>query len=97
MTYEVHPVTAQSMLTRVTECAGENASDGCLEPLTFKYAGMGGMTFVSKSLPIMPTGAASALAGFDGFRTADVNGDGLDDILFRSLTPGDWNYRLSDG
>lgn len=97
MTYDVHPVTAQSILTKVTECAGENTSDGCLEPLTFKYAGMGGMTFASKSLPIMPSGAAAVLAGFDGFRTADVNGDGLDDILFRALSPGDWNYRLSDG
>jgi RHS repeat-associated protein len=96
--YDIHPITAQSILTQVTECAGDDPGAACLSPLRFTYSGSGPLAYADKPIPIFPSAGALFQPGFNGFRTADVNGDGLDDVLYRkpSLTGG-WSYRLSDG
>ena len=92
LAYEQNPVTAQSMLTQVTMCAPGAA---CLSPLRFGYSGNGPVAYTDKLLPISPVSGSAFVPGFDGFRTADVNGDGFDDVLYRKVQG--WAYRLSDG
>jgi RHS repeat-associated protein len=94
LTYATHPITFQSMLKKVEECAGDGPSETCLLPLSFAYSEetSSAAVYVDKSLPLPP---ASVLA-LDGFRTADVNGDGFDDVLYRKAV-GEWSYQLSDG
>lgn len=98
LTYDIHPITAQSILRQLSECSGGDASAACLSPLQFTYSSPGPLAYASKTLPISPSNGSAFLPGFDGFRTADMNGDGFDDVLYRrpSLASG-WSYRLSDG
>src|SRR5262249_3018970 len=103
LTYGANPVTSQSVLKDVTECARVDwaffQTPPCKAPLVFTYTGTA-VTFQDKSLDFAPP--VSGVAGLNGFQTADVNGDGLDDLLYRvvdSLVPlsASWRYRLSNG
>jgi RHS repeat-associated protein len=108
LAYTVHPVTAKSMLTQVKECtvnplpvAGQLipfSQQPCKSPLNFGYSG-NSISFDDKPFDFVPTNLS---LGLNGFRTADVNGDGFDDLLYRtpdlsSVSHSGWNYRLSDG
>jgi RHS repeat-associated protein len=99
LAYDVHPLTKQSMLTRVTECVGDDATATCLAPLTFTYTGMTGPFFADLELAASVATGVNPLPGFSGFRVADLNGDGFDDVLYRKVGPSapTWAYRLSSG
>jgi RHS repeat-associated protein len=106
LAYTVHPVTAKSMLTQVRECAVVTPKPRfpilltpgpCKSPLNFAYSG-DSITFDDKTFNFVPGNGT----GLNGFRTADVNGDGFDDLLYRMVGAGPaaqstWDYRLSDG
>ena len=101
LTYTPNPVTAQSTLTQLQECAGDQAGAPCKDPLTFAYSGTS-IDFEDKIFTFSPAVNLPSLVGWNGFRTADVNGDGFDDLLYRVLDLGPaphsgWFYRLSDG
>lgn len=96
LTYEVNPVTAQSTLTQLKMCAGDQPDATCLSPLAFAYSGSG-LEYSDQELPISPVSGWSNASGFNGFRTADLNGDGFDDVLYRTQNPPQWSYRLSHG
>ena len=109
LTYAPNPVTSQSTLTQIVECAGNQAAAPCKAPLVFAYSGSGMLAmakkieFEDKSFSFKPANNLTGLQtfGLDGFRVADVNGDGFDDLLYRNsqqfvLAPR-WYYRLSDG
>ena len=69
----------------------------CKSPLNFAYSG-DSITFDDKAFDFAPGNAAVGLVGLNGFRTADVNGDGFDDLLYRKAAFGPtpqagWDYR----
>ncbi len=104
LTYDIHPVTKQSILTRLTECVSEDATATCLAPLTFAYSMMGGFSFRDLKLGAsVATGAVATgvnpIPGLNGFRAADLDGDGFDDVLYRKSggAAPPWAYRLSTG
>jgi RHS repeat-associated protein len=102
LTYTPNPVTLQSTLTQLTERAGDQSDSPTKAPLNFSYTGSS-IAFEDKAFPFVPANNLAGLYtfGLDGFRIADINGDGLDDLLYRDsrqnvLAPS-WYYRLSDG
>lgn len=103
LSYVVHPVTRQSILSMVTECADSGAeSEACFAPLLFGYTGKDAITFTDRNLHISPPNIALFVPWYNGgFRTADLNGDGFDDVLYRiplgPLYLGEWAYRFSTG
>ncbi len=97
ISYFVHPVTLQSTVQQVKECVDEGATAICKQPLTFTYSGSDGrMTYHDRSFAIDPANAPWLLGLFDGFRTADINGDGFDDLLYDNIHKG-LTYHLSNG
>jgi RHS repeat-associated protein len=85
LTYAMNVVTNQSTLTQVTECAGFYTGAPCKAPLSFAYTGTS-IEFDDKTFSFAPGGFDYRNTfSWDGFRTADVNGDGFDDLLYRTL------------
>lgn len=100
LSYVVHPVTRQSILSMVTECTGGTESEACFAPLLFGYTGKDAITFTDRNLHTSPADMVLYVADYSGFRTADLNGDGFDDVLYRlTIAPflGEWKYRFSTG
>ena len=92
LTYEEHPVTAQSTLTQVTMCAPRCRLSLAAPVCLLRERAP---SYADKELPISRLSGSAFVSGFDGFRAADVNGDGYDDVLYRK--PQGWSYRLSNG
>jgi RHS repeat-associated protein len=97
LAYDIHPVTKQSILTRLTECVSDDSKAPCLAPLTFAYSMMGGFSFVDLELAASAATGVNTLPLLNGFRVADLDGDGFDDVLYRKSGALTWAYRLSTG
>lgn len=89
--------SGRSRLASVTEC-GLGGTD-CFAPTTFSWqngaAGFGASTTLAAALP-----TTSAVAGHQLFNAADINGDGLDDLIYAggaSLAAATIRYRLATG
>ena len=77
LTHTASPATGRSLLTDIKECADAAASN-CFLPLTFSYQpGTTGLTLGAASPP-----AASSNGIIRG--KYDFNGDGMEDLLYRS-------------
>jgi RHS repeat-associated protein len=101
LSYSLNPVTQQSTLDQLSQCVGDSSDGPCKAPLQFSYTGTS-MQYTDTLLPItVPHGPGQTEFGVEGFRIADVNGDGLDDVLYRDsnkVVPVPvWHYQLSDG
>jgi RHS repeat-associated protein len=74
LTYQTSPTTGRNLLTQVQECAGSTQTN-CLAPTTMTYqAGAAGV-----AAPATSTGASSSVGTV---MTADINGDGQEDIIY---------------
>jgi RHS repeat-associated protein len=77
--YDISGTTSRLRLTSVKECA-DDAEATCLLPITFSYqAGVAGVTAGAGSAP---SGSSNSLIG----GRFDFNGDGKDDIIYKSGT-----------
>ena len=83
--YTTNPVTAQSTLTQITECEGDQADSPCKAPVSLSYSGVS-IEFDDQPLPFVPTSFNYGQTySWDGFYVADFNGDGFDDLLYRRI------------
>ena len=102
LAYENDSVTQRSLLSTLTECDGLGV---CKAPLMFSWE-LGSMAFLDIDTGIHDDSSSNQTTESDGGRfealaVADVNGDGLDDLLFyvsgnNATLPG-WYYRPNLG
>lgn len=103
LSHTTSPHTKRNLLTAVEECDGDPAQRGrpvaCKRPSRFTYEA--GSEQFQEHQTVARDVRQPGLDRFWTLQIADINNDGKDDVVYRSLPSGqknpDWFYRLSDG
>jgi RHS repeat-associated protein len=103
LSYATSPATKRPLLDAIKECDGnpytETRPVACKRPTTFSYD-PGSTAFVEHRTSASDT-RQRGLDRFWVFQTGDIDNDGKDDLIYRSLPDGqnnpNWYYRLSTG